>query len=601
MEERKIYEDLSVVLKRAHRTFWLIAVLVLLVLGYYWKTQILNFQRYWDLAEANPARSSVLTAPRGLIRDRNGRILVENRASYKVSLTRDLMKDYPTGLGDVARFLGIELGELSSRIDRYRSIPVFEPIVVKDNLDFENDVPRIMGRQLEFPELSVETEPQRFYPYRELAAHVLGYLQERTPEEIRRTPERHYHPGDMGGKAGIESRYDEILSGWNGAVFEVVDSLGKKRGVFDRREAVEGEDVYLTLDFGLQELVEKILKGREGSVVVMDTTNGEILAMASYPTFDPNRFISRFTPDEWRELINDPASPLENRTIRGLYAPGSIFKLVMGLAGLEFKLVTTRTTFFCSGVADFYGTPRHCWFEPGHGAMNLANAIKNSCNIYFYNLGRQLGIDNIAAIGGRIGLAETTGVDIDGEKSGQIPHSKWKKDAPWYPGETISVAIGQGPILVTPLEVAVLTAIVGNRGVRVTPHLFLRMGGDDSLEQSEDLAKKENVEISPSSFESIIEGMWRSVNDGGTGSGAYVPGMEICGKTGSTQLISRETAERLARAGREIKTHSWFSGFAPRDNPRYVVTVLVEYGGGGGALAAPLGGEIFRALREQEK
>jgi penicillin-binding protein 2 len=600
MEDKRIYEDLSLVHRRANAVFWIIAVLLLFVLGYYWKVQILDYQTYWRLAEANPTRSSILVAPRGLIRDRNGEIIADNKASYKVSLLRERVRT-SSRLVPIADFLGIGIEELTARLEKYGNIPIYDPVVIKDNLDFENEVPRIMSRQREFPELQVETEPMRSYPHGTFAAHVLGYLQERDPEEISADPERRYRPGSMGGKSGMERTYDAWLSGRDGTEFEVVDSLGKSRGVYHREPAVEGRDVTLTLDATVQRAAEKILEGREGAVVVMDPATGEILAMASFPTYDPNRFIGRFTPEEWQELVGDPASPLENRAIRGLYSPGSIFKLVMALGGLDFGYVSPWTTHYCSGSADFYGTPRYCWFLPGHGSMNLVDAIRNSCNIYFYHLSREMGIDLIALAADRIGLGRPTGIDLSGEKEGIVPSSGWKmrtQKVPWYPGETISVGIGQGPLLVTPLQVALMTSVLANRGIRPTPRLFLSLGEGEGGPPPEVPEGRENVDFQKSSFETIIEGMWKSVNLGGTGQGAKVEGFDVCGKTGSTQLIGRELAKRLSEAGREVKTHSWFSGFAPRDNPRVVVTVLVEYGGGGGALAAPLAREIFRIFTQ---
>ncbi len=600
MARERIYEDLSLILRRSNIVLWLIAGLFVFILGCYWKIQIIDVRKYKDLAEANRTRTRILSAPRGLILDRNGKIIGDNAASYKVSLIRENMEDFEASCRDISRLLQIDLRELKVRIDRYKGMSPFNPVVIKDNLDSRTEVAKIESRRKEFPELTVESEPKRFYPHGSFAAHVLGYLQERTPDEIAGISGQSYRPGDMGGKAGIEKTCDGILTGRDGQMIEIVDSLGKSYGPIRTEPPQQGQDVFLTIDIALQEKAEKILAGREGAVVVMDPRNGEILAMASFPTFDPNGFISRFTPDEWLSLIKDPAAPLENRAMRGLYAPGSIFKLVMGLAALEFGYATNRTTFFCSGSADFYGTPRSCWYAPGHGSMNLADAIKNSCNIYFYNIGRLMGIDKISeAAKDNLKLGMKTGIDIDGEKEGLVPNTQWKRETtgePWYPGETISVAIGQGQLQTTPLQLARLTATIANRGGLVKPHLVLRTGeqrGADSVVEPQSLDEAGRVPFETSSFESIIEGMWRSVNAAGTGSGAFVPGMDICGKTGSTQVISTALAKRLAEAGKEIKTHSWFSGFGPRGAPEIVITVLVEYGGGGGATAAPLARELF--------
>ena len=605
MPEDKIYEDLSLVRRRANTVFWVVAALTFLVLSYYWKVQILEHKKYSGLAEANRTRMRVLAAPRGLILDRNREILADNKASFKVSLIRENVKDADASFAAVSRLLGIDEQSLRSRVELFKDVQAFEPIVIEDGLSAV-DVAPIESRRLEFPELVVESEPQRFYPKGTLASHVLGYLQERTPEEIRARPDQKIRAGEMVGRTGIERECDDILRGEDGSVFEVVDSLGRVRGEQARQFPVQGGEVVMTIDHRLQARAEEALEGSEGVVVALDPRSGEILALASFPTFDPNRFIPRFTPAEWLQLMNDPLSPLENRAIRGLYAPGSIFKLVMSMGGLGFGYVTEGTTAYCSGSTQIYGAVRHCWFAPGHGAMNLSDAIKNSCNIYFYQLGRRMGIDMIALAAGRMGLGRKTGIDLAGEKEGLVPSSEWKMEAlktPWYPGETISVAIGQGQLQVTPLQIAAMTALIAERGKRIRPHLFKAAAaeGGGGTEDDAGAAADAPPLFKTQVFESVISGMWRSANDGGTGRGAHVADFDVCGKTGSTQIMSRESAERLSRAGREIKTHSWFTGFAPRTNPRIVVTVLVEYGGGGGATAAPVAGRIFELFKELEK
>jgi len=593
----KIYEDLSVVIRRANAVFRIVAVVLLLILSYYWKVQILDYRKFWGLAEANRTRSRVLSAPRGLIRDRTGEVLADNRASFKVSLVRESVKNDAVLFPAISKLLGISEAELRSRVERYRNLPLFEPVVIKDGLEPEEIAP-IEARRLEFPELEIAAEPKRWYPKKTLAAHVLGYLQERSPEEIRDNPERNLRLGDMGGRAGLERQYDDRLTGEDGSVIEIVDSLGRKRGEKATQLPTQGRDIHLSISSPLQAKAEELLGEREGAIVALDPSTGEILALASYPTYDPNRFISRFTPEEWVQLVNDPASPLENRAIRGLYAPGSIFKIVMALAGLDLGYVTDQTAVYCNGSILIYGTSRACWFPQGHGSMNLVNAIKNSCNVYFYTLGRQMGIDPIAVSAEKMGLGRKTGLDIPGEKEGLVPSAEWKMKAlktAWYPGETISVAIGQGQLQVTPLQIAALTAIVANRGRRVEPRLILNPEGRRSQGTPETASP---APFKRETFESVIEGMWKSVNDQGTGQGARVPGLDICGKTGSTQVVSRERADMLAKAGKPIKTHSWFSGFAPRDKPRIVVTVLVEFGGGGGAIAGPLAGQMFSTWKD---
>jgi penicillin-binding protein 2 len=593
MPENRIYEDLSLVRRRANTVFWIIAVLIFLVLSYYWRVQIQDHKKYTALAEANRTRMRVLSAPRGLIRDRNGVILADNKASFNVSLTRENIKDEAASYAAISRMLGIDEPTLRDRVDQHKGGQLFEPVVIADGLD-TRDIAPIESRRREFPELAVESEPQRYYPNGMLAAHVLGYLQEQTPEEIRARPDRKIRAGEMVGKTGVEREYDDMLRGVNGSVYETVDSLGRVRGITGTVVPVQGSDVTLTLDNDLQKIAEEALEGREGVVVALDAQSGGILALASYPTYDPNRFITRFTPSEWGALMSDPLSPLENRAIRGLYAPGSIFKLVMSMGGLAAGFITPATTVYCSGSTQIYGAVRHCWFVPGHGSMDLSNAIKNSCNIYFYSLGRRMGIDAIALAASRLGLGRKTGVDLVGEKEGLVPSSDWKQKElheAWYPGETISVAIGQGQLQVTPLQIATMTALIAGKGKPVRPHLVDRDAAPPATETDPALRFRD------ATFDAVIAGMWRSVNEGGTGQGAKVADFDVCGKTGSTQTMSRESAERLARAGRPVKTHSWFSGFAPRTNARIVVTVLVEYGGGGGATAAPVAKRIFDKYR----
>ncbi len=603
MAEERIYEDLTLVVRRARTVFWAVAALVLVALGYYWKVQVLDHEEYARLAAANRTRERVLAAPRGLIRDRNGVILADNRGSFKVSLVRESVTDADASFAAVSRLLGLDEATLRARVDLHKELPLFAPIVVADGLDATAVVP-IESRRREFPELVVEAEPQRYYPGGSRAAHVLGYLQELTLEEVRSGSRRPTRAGDMVGRTGVERQYDDILRGDDGSVVEVVDSLGRVRGEQAHVYPEQGREIKLAIDGELQALAEQALEGREGVVVALDPRSGDVLALASSPTFDPNRFITRFTPAEWSALTTDPQSPLENRAIRGLYAPGSIFKLVMGLGGLDFRFVSESTTVYCSGSAQIYGAVRHCWFEPGHGAMDLVDAIKNSCNIYFYQLGRRMSIGMIALAAEKLGLGAKTGIDLAGEKEGLVPTAEWKQrttKTPWYPGETISIAIGQGQLQVTPMQIAVMTARIARRSESVpAPRLLLpRTGGqeDAGAVEARD-AGPASVRFRRESFERIVAGMWKSANDGGTGQGARVEGFDVCGKTGSTQVMSRESAERLAREGREVKTHSWFSGFAPRDDPRIVVTVLVEYGGGGGATAAPVAGRIFARFKE---
>ncbi|MFA9452379.1 MAG: penicillin-binding protein 2 [Candidatus Aminicenantaceae bacterium] len=589
-----IYEDISLILRRARLSFLVVGATLLLLVLYLWKMQILDYKKYWEMSEANRIREVILPAQRGLIKDRSENVLATNIAAFQAAVVREESQNLEESYRRIAGLLEMDAEVIRERVDKYRSFAWFHPIVIKDDLDDE-EVAKIESRRKEFPELMVQTEPKRSYPKATFAAHVLGYLQEISPEEIRQGTFGGRGLGDLIGRTGIEREYDSELVGASGRDLEIVESTGRYKETVLREDPVDGHVIQLTLDSRLQAKAEEILEGREGAVVVMDTRSGQLLALASFPTFDPNKFINRFTPEEWMDLINNPSHPLENRALRGLYAPGSIFKLVMALAALETNLVTERTSFYCSGSILIYNHPFNCWFAGGHGEMDLANAIRNSCNIYFYQIGKQLGIETIAEYARKLGLGERTAIDLKGEYAGLVPDRDWKRrvrNAPWYPGETISVSIGQGPLLVTPLQIATMTATLANRGKRVQPHLLLEEGEGSTIQ---DLT---GIGVSSANIEKIIQGMWMSANEGGTSRAAGVAGMDVCGKTGSTQVVSRQTAERLGESRRETRTHSWFSGFAPRNDPRVAVTVIVEFGGMGGSTAAPVARELFRLYWE---
>ena len=601
MMNNKIYEDLSLVFSRAKIAFIVIKILFVILILYFWKLQILDFQVFWQKSEANRIREIVVPPQRGLIRDRNGVVLAKNIASFKASLIRENCKDYEDSCLRISELLDLEPDVLKERVEKYKSLALFQPIVVKDNLTYE-EVARIKSRQYELPELIVQSEPKRNYPFGTLASHVLGYLQEISPAEMEMDQYKTRRMGDLIGKTGLEKQYEDSLVGTEGKILEIVDSVGREIGEVSKIDPIRGNELHLTLDFDLQKEAEEILDGREGAVIVMKPDTGEILAMASYPNFDPNKFINRFTPEEWVDLINSPEYPLENRVIRGLYSPGSLFKPCILLAGLDQRAVNDSTTFVCRGSIIIYGHPFACWKADGHGIVNLYSAIQHSCNIYFYQLGKRIGIEEIARYARMLGMGSPTHIDLPGEKAGLVPDSEWKRrvrDEPWYPGETISVSIGQGPLLVTPLQIAVYTAQIANRGLSVTPYLHAK-----EIHESQEITRRqENINVrSPIPevyFEKVVQGMWQSVNDRGTSVLARVRDFDVCGKTGSAQVVGKATAEKLAKQNIEIKTHSWFSGFAPKDKPEIVVSLIVEYGGGGGATAAPAARELFEIYREK--
>ena len=572
------------------RLTWLYPPLILLfaVLGLrLWWLQILQGADYARLAEQNRIRSIQVVAPRGPIFDRNHLPLVDNRPSLNILLYREMMKDQAATTEFVTGKLGISAEDLAAQFRRNRHAGTFQPIVIKEDVGIE-DVSVVEARKREHPEIQLGPAPRRLYRYNSLAAHVLGYVAEVSEEELANSAFPGVQVGDRVGKMGVERVYNQSLTGRHGARDVLVDSLGRELGVVAQEDAVIGGDLTLTLDYDLQAQAEALLDGSVGAIIAMDPRNGEILAMAGAPAFNPNTF-----KEDWPVLKNDPKHPLQNRAIQNTYPPGSIFKLVMAEAGLEEGAIDDSTRVFCHGSAVFYNAVRHCWNAGGHGYMDLEGAIANSCNIFFYTLGQRLGIDKISRHAKALGFGEKTGIDLPAERWGVVPPGPR-----WFAGETISVAIGQGPISTTPLQVLRAVSAIATDGKLVTPHLLLRAENGPAATTS---WPEKQLPVTAENARRIRAGMWGSVNSGGTGHGAVLPGLDICGKTGTVQVISAERRRELRSDPAAYETHAWFAGFASRDNPEIAIVVFLEHGGGGGAAAAPMAREMFRLHFDKRK
>ena len=549
----------------------------------FWFVQLVQGDYYRELAENNRLRKLSIKAPRGLIYDRHGRLLVENIPSYNLMLDRNHSANLKQALAFASSILGRPLPELTALVEGYNSIPDFKPVLLAENLTLAQ-VSRIGVAGLEFPEFEVEIQHLRLYRHREQTAHVLGYLGEATEKEIAAS-EGLYEPGDLVGKKGVEQTYDQILRGRDGERAVVVDSRGKLLEEYDRREAVPGKNLVLALDLELQQEAARWLTGPEkvGAIVAMDPRNGEILAMVSSPSFNPNIFARRLQKSDWEALIQDPNHPLQNRAIQNTYSPGSTFKIVMATAGLTEGTVNEHTSTFCGGGAVFYGRLFRCWKKGGHGTVDARRALMHSCDVYFYTMGQRMGIERIARYSRLLGLGSITGVDIEGEKKGLVPDPEWSEKVrkmPWYPGETISVSIGQGPVLMTPLQMAEMTAIVANGGLKVVPHLI----------KGAEMPEPERVALDAKALRIVREGLWDVVNaPGGTAyNSARVPGAEIAGKTGTVQVIAQAARTDAKSLPFKYRDHAWFTSFAPEQDPRLVVSVFAEHGGAGSRVAGPI-------------
>jgi penicillin-binding protein 2 len=573
-----------------------VAIVFLVLAARLWQLQIIRGREYALQAERNRIRTLDVTAPRGAIMDRNREVLVDNRPSFNILLYREYMKDESATRAFAADNLKVAPADFDALLQRGRREPVFRPLIVKEDVGID-DISIVEAHRHDRPEIQLGPQPRRLYRRGKLAAHVLGYVGEVSDEELSSSVFPDARPGDLVGKSGVERTYNACLTGTDGKRRVLVDSQGRELGILGEIEAVIGGELSLTLDARLQEAAESLLAGKVGSIVAMDPRNGEILAMASAPAFDPNRFASRLSEEEWNGLINDPDRPLQNRAIQNSYSPGSTFKVVMALTALEEGVIDESSRVFCGGAAAYYNRLFHCWSK-GHGYLNVVGAIQNSCNIFFYEMGKRVGIEKIAEHAGALGLGERTGIDLPGERAGVMPSPEWKQRTrgdKWYAGETISVAIGQGAVSVTPLQLLRAVSAIAMGGRLVTPHLLLRAGKPAGAAPSWPVRE---LNFRPETTADILAGMWGSVNAGGTGGRARVPGLDICGKTGTAQVIGAETAKKLGSDSELFEDHSWFVGFANRDNPEIAVVVFVEHGGKGGVAAAPLAGEIFRKYFE---
>lgn len=571
----------------------IVAMIAFLMLGF-WNLQVLESEYYAQLAERNRVRTMPVMAPRGKMLDREGRTLVDNYPSFSVLLLRDDMEEVARALPEISDGLGIPLEELQEQVEQSKTLPKFQPLILKHEAS-QADIAFIEARRADLPVLELLMVYRRRYPGEGFMAHVAGYVGEVNEREIELSGGR-YQPGDVVGKAGLERQYNETLMGENGLRRLIVNSVGREVGRLEEKQAISGRPIQLTIDYDLQVVAENGLAGRAGAVVALDPRTGEILAMLSHPAPDPNLFAVRVPREEWRRLNEDPEVPLLNRAIQAQLAPGSTFKIVMTAAMLESKLIPEDFAVFCPGQADFYGRTFRChvWRKGGHGRVNLHEAIKESCDIFFYNVGRRLGIDRIAYYAHQLGFGARTGIDLPAEEAGLVPSSEWKqrvfKDR-WYPGETISVAIGQGALTATPLQLAYNVAGVASGGVFRQPHLYKGLSP----------VREDRFPLAVNTVEKIAQGMFGVVNEGGTAASVRLEGIEFCGKTGTSQVVGFDALKRIGADARGRFAHNaWFVGFAPRHNPEIVVAVLVQGGDAGSRAAAPVARDIIKAYFDKK-
>ncbi len=561
----------------------------------FWYLQIVQGDQFKEMAENNHQRTLALRAPRGVLFDRNGKVLVENRNSYTISIVREHTKDLDRTIRLLSAVAGLDPADVEQIVARHRSEPTYRPIVIVEDASLAQ-VAAITARRLDFelPDVLVAEVPTRQYPTDALAAHLFGYVGEASDTQIGNGITR----GAIVGQSGIERVYNNLLQGTDGAKRVVVNSTGREIRTLDEIPPVEGRRVQLTIDYDLQKAAEDGFRhaGFNGAALIMDPRNGEVLTYVSLPAYDPNDFAAGVDRATWASLNSDALRPLQNRAIQGRYSPGSTFKIVVATAGLEEGIIDDDFRVNCGGGANFYGRYYRCHLAGGHGLMDVRHAMEKSCNVFFYTVGNMLGVDKIHKWAEKLGMTGKTGIDLPNEQESLVPSTEWKMQRygeKWYSGETISVAIGQGQVSVTPASLAQMIATVANGGTKVTPHLVRAVDEGGGWKMATPPAVADKVVFKPTTLAALHDGLWMVVNAAGTGGRARVPGRDVSGKTGTAQVISNEGRARARGTTRDLRDHGFFVFFAPKDNPELAGVIFGEHNEHG-----YLGGPIARHVIE---
>ncbi len=580
-------------------------LLLMLALGAgLWRLQVLGAANFRVLAEQNRIRKVPMLAPRGKLFDRENRLIVDNYPSVSCFLVREQGHNVDADLPMIARGLNLDLDQLRATIKHFRAAPGYQPLPIKQEVTPDEEA-FIEAHRNELPELETIDEERRLYPRDGFAAHLIGYVGEVSEDMLNDPRYAAYEPGDVVGKAGIEQTYDQLLRGEDGSRDVIVDSHGREVGILGTQHSTPGKDLRLTIDNDLQRAAELALGDREGAIVAMDPRNGEILALVSRPSFDPNAFAVKIDRTEWNKLITDPEHPLMNKAIQAQLAPGSTFKILMSVAGLQ-EGIAQDLKVVCNGGWGPYGFFHHC--DEHHGRVDIYNAIPYSSDTYYYQLGDKLGIDRIAKYAKEFGYGQKTGIDIPGEQAGLMPSAQWLMKTyhhRWYPDETLDVAIGQGAVEATPIQLARIIGGIASGGHLVRPHsVFPDELPDDfrrALEDTYPGSGKVDIPIDPENWEIITDGMAQVTVPAlyHTAGSAHLEGIDLAGKTGTAQLMSHQALDKTGK-GKVTRPNVWFVGVVPRRNPELVVAVLWQ-NGEFSYYPARLGARVVAAYVEKQR
>ena len=595
----------SIYVRQKIKVYVILVVISFLVLWMrVWYLQILKGKDFMGQSEENRVTKVSLPDYRGAIKDRRGETVVNIRPSFNLYVTPEDADNLPKSLELLSRTMEIKEESLEENIRKSRS---FQDVLMKKDIS-RKDTAYIEENKMRLPGISIKVEPLRSYIYKDFAAHVLGYLGEISKGELKAPEYKAYRLGEMIGKNGLESLYEFNLKGKRGFKEVEVDVSGRELRTLRKRSPEIGDSLILTLDARIQNKLEKLMEGAsrtdpvEGSVVVMKVQTGEIIAMVSKPSFDPNLFAGGISRQKWNNLMQDDKHPLQNRAIDGQYPPASTYKLVTAYAALAENLIEPESTIFCPGRFRLGKRNYRCWKKNGHGDMNLHDALGQSCDVYFYTLGHRVGVDNLEKYAKKLGLGALTGLELKGEKPGLIPSEQWKKkykNEPWLLGETISASIGQGYNLVTPLQNVSMISTLANGGILLRPYLVKKIEDSEGKVIREFFPKiVRNVEIDPEILKHLKEGLRGVVNEPrGTGRRARLKSIVVSGKTGTAQVVSMKGPEEVESEDEtpySFRDHAWFIAFAPYDKPEVAVSVIVEHGGHGGTVAAPIARKILK-------
>jgi penicillin-binding protein 2 len=579
----------------------IVAILLVLLSGL-WRLQVIGAQNYRTLAEQNRIRKVPILAPRGKLFDREGRLLVDNYPSVSCFLIREPGRDLRADFPLISRGLHMSIEQLEGTLAHYALAPKYEPIPLKQDIT-PDEVEFIESHRDELPELETIDEQRRLYPRNGFAANLIGYVGEVSDDMLNDPRFAYYEPGDVVGKSGVEQSYDQLLRGTDGSQDIIVDSHGREVGILGREPAVPGQGLKLTIDLDIQRAAEAAMGDHNGAIIAIDPHTGAVLALVSRPAFDPNDFSVRVSRDEWNKLITDPRHPLLDKAIQAQLAPGSTFKIIMSLAGLESN-VAQELKVVCNGGATFYGRFFAC--DKRHGPVDILHAIPMSCDTYYYTLAERLGIEKIAYWAHKVGIGEKTGIDLPGEVSGVMPSEEWKMKTfheKWYAGEAISVGIGQGAVAISPVQLVRAIAGIASGGVLKRPHVVepdqlpadFRQALHDSYPGSGDTT----IPISPAAWETITDGMALTTNSG-TAATSHLANIDFAGKTGTAQVVNHSAGMKSLGVGAE-RANAWFVGIAPRRNPDIAVVVLVEHGGWGAEASAPLAARVIETFVDKQR